>query len=115
MKPLLALLCATVTIGVTGVAHADPDPAGAPDPTSAAFLDSLHAAGITYNRADMAITTAESVCKLVASGKSAPEVLATLKSSNPGLAPEHARQFLAIALRSYCPDRLVPDNPGKAG
>lgn len=98
-------------IGAAGIAHGDPDIPVAPDPTGAAFLDSLHAAGITYSRMDLVIATAEAVCKLVRSGQSGPQILANLRSSNPGLAPEQGGQFLAIAIRSYCPDQLGPANP----
>lgn len=111
MKHLLAPLCLSVMIGVAGVAHGDPDAAGAVDPTGAAFLDSLQAAGIVYNRTDLVIATAEAVCKMVGSGKSGPEVVAALQSRNPALAPDRAGQFLAIAMRSYCPDKLVPSTP----
>ncbi|MGH3524160.1 MAG: DUF732 domain-containing protein [Mycobacterium sp.] len=102
-------------IGVGGPAHADPDAGGTPDGTdSAAFLDSLQAAGITYSRRDLAITTAEAVCRLVGNGRSGPEVVAVLQTRNPGLTPEHAAQFLAIALRSYCPNQLAPSHGGGA-
>lgn len=111
MKPLLALLCASVLIGTAGTAHADPDEAGASDARSAGFLDALQAANITYSRRDLVIATTEAVCKMVGSGKSGPEVLAALRSSNPGLAPEHGSQFLAIAMQSYCPDQLVRHDP----
>lgn len=113
MKPLLALLWLPTMIGVAGVAYADPDVAGALDPHGVALLDSLHAAGITYNREDRVIATAQAVCTLVASGKSGPEVLAVLRGSNPALTPEHAGQFLAIAMRSYCPEQLVAGDAGR--
>lgn len=111
MNRLAALLCLPVLIGVAGAARADPEAPGPPDPKSAAFLDSLHAAGITYNRTDLVIATAEAVCKMVAGGKSGPEVVAALQSRNPALAPDRAGQFLAIAMRSYCPDQLAPATP----
>lgn len=107
MKLLIALLCMSVLVGTAGAAHGDPDPVGASDPKSAGFLDALQAAGIIYNRRDLVIATAEAVCKMIGSGKSGPDVLAALRSSNPGLALEHGGQFLAIAMQSYCPDRLV--------
>lgn len=114
-----------VAMGVAGPAHADPDPSdvpavpGAPGvpgtpgtPGAEMFLASLQAAGITYNRTDLVITTAETVCRMVGEGSSAPEVLRALEERNPGLTPERGGQFMAIAMRSYCPGQLAPGNPG---
>lgn len=114
VKLLTALLGMSVLLGAAGPAHADPDLTGASDASdakTAGFLDALQAAGITYGRRDLVIATAEGVCKMVAGGKSGPEVLAALRSSNPGLQAEHGSQFLAIAMQSYCPDQLVQHRP----
>lgn len=115
MRPLLALLCLAAGVGVAGVAQADPDTGGVSGVDPTAFLDSLQAAGIGFSRTELVIETAETVCKLVGGGMSGPDVLAALKSRNPGLTTEHGAQFLAIAMRSYCPDRLAGGEPGTAG
>ena len=114
MKVFIALLCASVLAGPAGIARAGPDEAGDADPAAAGFLAALQAAGIAYNGTERVIATAEAVCDLVGSGRSGPEVLAALRSRNPSLTPEHGSQFLAIALRSYCPDRLGPPGPAPA-
>jgi hypothetical protein len=106
------LLSVSVVVGFAGPAHADPDAGGASDTDSAAFLDTLAAAGISYSRADLAIGAAEVVCRLAHVGKSGPEIVTILQNGNPDLTAEHAGQFIAIAERSYCPNQLLPHNPG---
>jgi hypothetical protein len=101
-------------IGFAGPAPADPDGSGASDTDSAAFLDTLRAAGISYSNEDMAIAAAHVVCRLTRLGKSGPEVVTILKNNNPELTTEHAAQFMAIAERSYCPQELAPSKPGNA-
>ncbi|HEU0190989.1 MAG TPA: DUF732 domain-containing protein [Mycobacterium sp.] len=96
-------------VAAAGQARADPDPGDAPG--ADAFLASLQAAGITYNRPDLVINTAETVCRMVGEGKPAPDVLRALQERNPGLTPERGGQFLAIAMRSYCPNQLASSNP----
>lgn len=112
MKPLLVVLCAAAVIGAAGAAHADPNPPGGSAADNTAFFAALQAAGITYGRSDLVIATAEAVCTSVSRGTSGPELVAALQERNPGLTTEHAGQFLAIALRSYCPQQLPPGKPG---
>lgn len=107
VRVLLAVLSGLVATGLAGPAHGDPVGNGASQ-TDSAFLAALRAAGITYSRADQAITSAKVVCGLIAGGKPSPEVLAALTARNPGLTTERGTQFVGIAARSYCPDQLVP-------
>lgn len=115
MRLLLATLTVFAVIGLAGPAHGDPDVDGGPAADNAAFLASLHAAGITYSNADQAVLSAKWVCRLVDAGKSGPEVVNMLLSRNPGLIPERAAQFMAMAERSYCPQNLAPSSTGGAG
>ncbi|HET9875416.1 MAG TPA: DUF732 domain-containing protein [Mycobacterium sp.] len=115
MRLLLATLSVCVVIGLAGSAHGDPDGDGGPYSDAAAFLASLHAAGIKYSTPDQAVLAAKWVCHLVDTGKSGPEVVNVLMSRNPGLIPERAAQFMAIAERSYCPQHLAPSGAGGTG
>ncbi len=108
MRLLLLLLGVSVMIGLAGRAQGDPDVGDAADTGDAAFLASLAAAGITYNRPDLAISTGKAVCRLMANGTPSVEVLTDLKKGNPDMAPGHGEQFVAISARSYCPSQLVP-------
>lgn len=102
MRVCAALLGVLATVVLVGPAHADPSA-----DTDAAFLASLQAAGITYNRVDQVIVTARLVCQFIAEGQPSPEVLESLKARNPGLSTEHGAQFVGIAAQAYCPDQLV--------
>lgn len=110
MRLLLLLLGVSVMIGLAGRAHADPEVevGGATDTGDAAFLASLEAAGITYNRSDLVISTGKAVCRLMANGTPSMEILTDLKKGNPEMVPGHGEQFVAISARSYCPSQLVP-------
>ncbi|MEO8816224.1 MAG: DUF732 domain-containing protein [Mycobacterium sp.] len=108
MRLLLPLLGVSVMIGLAGPAHADPEVGAAPDPADTNFLFSLHAAGITYNRSDLVISTGKAVCRLMANGTPSTEILADLKQGNPEMTPGHGEQFVAISAQSYCPNQLVP-------
>lgn len=101
MRVRTVLLGALAPVCFAAPAHGDPSE------TDTAFLASLQAAGITYNRADQAIITAKMVCGFIAEGKPSPEVLEGLKARNPGLTTEHGTQFVGIAAQLYCPDQLV--------
>jgi hypothetical protein len=116
VRRLLALLSVSVVVGLAGSARADPDvsPSPSPAPTSdeAGFLASLQAAGIHYSQADVAVSAAEVVCRLVGNGMSGAQVLTALQSRNPGLTTEHALQFIAIAVHSYCPQLASASTAG---
>ena len=103
MRYFAVLAGALAIVGQAGLAHGEPaDPDGR-------FLAELAAAGITYNSADQAITSAKLVCEYITDGKASAKVLDGLKARNPGLTTERGSQFVGIAAQSYCPDQLVHD------
>ncbi|HEU4361101.1 MAG TPA: DUF732 domain-containing protein [Mycobacterium sp.] len=112
MKLLLALLGVATTVGLAVPAYGDPG-IGASVGTdqgvveSAAFLDSLKAAGITYTSPDQVIAAARAVCGLVDRGEPGLEVISDLKANNPGFTTDAAARFAAISANSFCPHQLV--------
>ncbi|MEO8814341.1 MAG: DUF732 domain-containing protein [Mycobacterium sp.] len=113
MKLLMALIGASVVIGAAVPAHAEPsasEEAGAEEASAvsnAGFLDSLHAAGITFNNPDQAVAAGRAVCGLVNKGESPLQVIVDLKTYNPGFSADSAHAFAAIAAQSYCSPQLV--------
>lgn len=112
MRPLLALTVAGVLVCAGGaVGNAEPASGAQPDETggvrSAAFLESLRAAGITYSSPGQAIDAARALCGLVDRGEPALQVISDLKSHNPGFSTDDAAQFAAIAADAYCPHQLA--------
>lgn len=100
--PLTLLVGISAVIGLSPVAHGDPATGG----DEAAFLASLHSAGITYTTPEAAIKFAKSVCQSMGNGEWGPQMLDELKNQNPGLTTDHASSFLAIAVKYYCPQQL---------
>ena len=103
MRPPLTLIVGvSAMIGLAPVAYGDP----ATNVDEAAFLASLHSAGITYTTPEAAIKFAKSVCQSMGNGEWGPQMLDELKNQNPGLTTDHATSFLAIAVKYYCPQQL---------
>lgn len=102
MKCALATVGLSAIIVATGLAHADP--LGGLDDADSSFLTALNAAGITYSDPGKAITAGQTMCDFVDQGKSGKQLVATLQKHNESLTTERAQQFMAIALRAYCPD-----------
>lgn len=100
--PLTLLAGVSAMIGLAPAAYGDPATSG----DEAAFLASLHSAGITYTTPEAAIKFAKSVCQSMGNGEFGPQMLDELKNQNPGLTTEHASSFLAIAVKYYCPQQL---------
>lgn len=114
MKLAFALLFSIVTAtGLAGHAHADPDANEQPSAEDAAvvenavFIDSLHAAGITFNSPDQAIAAGRAVCGLANKGEPPLQIIVDLKSYNPGFTADSAHKFATIAANSYCAHQLV--------
>jgi hypothetical protein len=103
MRPLLALLGVSTTIGLAVPAYAEPD--NGFDDTG--FLATVRDAGITYNSPDQAIAFAKRVCGSMGSGKLGPELIHDLQTGNPGLTTDHATLFVAISAKYYCPQQLT--------
>ena len=108
MKWLLLPLSIPIMVGLAVAARGDPNS------DDAAFLASLSRAGITYRSADQAVTAAKSVCDLISSGNSGPEVVRQLTDANPAFATDAATKFTGIAVNAYCPDQLTPGSDGSA-
>jgi len=103
VKPLAALFGAFVIVGAAAPAHADPD-SGTPDDVT--FLASLRSAGVIYQNPSQAIAIGKSVCGQMSKGKSGPQLVSDLQIDNPGLTPEHAGVFVALAAKFYCPQQI---------
>lgn len=113
MNLRLTLIGVASAIGLAVPAHADPsaaDQANAEEVTAisnAGFLDSLEAAGITYSNPDQVVAAGRAVCGLVGRGEPGLEVIADLRSNNPGVTTDGAAKFAAIAAHAYCPQQLA--------
>lgn len=105
MKCTLAVLTVPAVVVATGPAHSDPDD-GSSQAVDLAFLTALNQAGVTYGDAGRTITAGHTMCSLVDNGKSGSELVTRLRKHNNNLTEEHARQFMAIALQTYCPQNL---------
>jgi hypothetical protein len=103
MKCVITIIGLPVIIVATGLAHGDPE-GGASADVNMSFLAALNAAGITYSDPGKAITAGQTMCDFVDQGKSGKQLVATLQKHNESLTTERARQFIAIALRAYCPE-----------
>jgi len=97
-------------IGLAAPAYADPD-SGFDD---VGFLATVRDAGITYSSSDQAIGFAKKVCGSMGNGKSGPELIHDLQSTNPALTTDHATLFVAISAKYYCPQQLVKNQPASA-
>jgi hypothetical protein len=98
MRSLLTLAGITAMIAMAAPAYADSN--------DDEFLALLQAAGISFPSPDRVIATGRLVCKLADQGKQMVDVVNTIQSSNPGLHGDNAARFTAIAVDSYCPNRL---------
>lgn len=110
MKLLGALIAGVTVVGLAAPAQADPEPGAQPDDAgfgNAAFLESLRDAGITYRSPSQAVDAGRAVCGLVDRGEPGLQVIADLKSNNPGFTTDDAAQFAAIAANTYCPHQLT--------
>lgn len=101
MKRLIAgIACATAALVVAAPAHADPD---------TDFTNELHTYGI-YGQKDYNAWIGKIACKRIATGldadasKSAQFISNQLQKGQNSTG--QAYQFLAAALRTYCPDRM---------
>ena len=99
MRSLLTLAGLAALIGMAAPAHADSN--------DDQFLSLLEASGITFQSPDRVIATGRLVCKLADQGKQMQDVVNIIQSSNPGLHGDNAARFTAIAVDSYCPNRLA--------
>lgn len=113
MKLQLALIGAVTVIGLAAPAHADPDNATQVSAeevaavSDAGFLESLRTAGISYTNPGQVVSAGRAVCGLVAKGEPGLEVIADIKTNNPGFTTDGASAFAAIAAHSYCPQQLT--------
>jgi hypothetical protein len=98
MKPLLLLTGLAVMIGAATPAHADSN--------DDAFLVSLKAAGVTYQDPGRVIAAGKWICQAVGQGTQMSDVVKTVEAQNPGLSPDNAAKFTAIAANVYCPNTL---------
>lgn len=101
--PLALFVGVSAMIRLAPLAYGDP---ATSEGDEAAFLASLHSAGVTYTTPDAAIKFAKSVCQSMGNGEFGPQMVDELKNQNPGLTTEHATSFLAIAVKYYCPQQL---------
>lgn len=102
----LTLVGLPVVIVAAGPAHGDSaDGRSATADTS--FLAALDAAGITYTDGDKVIKAGQTMCDYVDMGRTGKALVAVLQQHNDSLTTERAKQFMAIALQVYCPDKLV--------
>ena len=117
MKSWLAFLGPSAVVGLAAPAPAHADPGPGPDaPQSAeevaamandSFLESLRAAGITFDNPGRVVEAGRAVCGLVNRGESGLQVVGDIKANNPGFTTDGAAQFAAISARSFCPHQLA--------
>lgn len=105
MKCVLATVSIPAIVVATGSAHGDPEGGSSAD-VDASFLAALRAAGITYSDPGKAIKAGQTMCDFADQGKSGKPLIAILQKHNESLTTERAQQFIAIALRAYCPRNL---------
>src|ERR1700679_1480691 len=100
MKRLLMLVgVATMTI-VAAPAYADPP---TPPNNDADFVQQLHAAGLTYQDPEKAVTVAKGVCDLADKETPQPDIEKNLKSQNPSFSGNGVRKFVLLSAAEYCP------------
>lgn len=104
MRLFLALIGASVIVGVAAPAYADPIPD--PEGDDAGFIAALHQAGFTFASEGAAVTAGRAVCSLLNNGESGLELLHDVKTHNPGMDMEQASNFAMISAKFYCPHQL---------
>lgn len=104
MRLLLALIGASVMIGLAAPAHGDPIPD--PEGDDAGFLTALHQAGFSFAHPDAVVGAGKAVCTLLNNGESGLELVHDVKTHNPGMDMEQASNFAVISAKFYCPHQL---------
>lgn len=100
MRALPASLgVAATVVGLAAPAYGAPN--DGLDDTS--FLATVREAGLNYASSGQAIAIAKAVCGSLGSGRSGPDLIRDLQSSNPELSTDHALLFVAISTKYYCP------------
>lgn len=107
MKPLLALVGASLGIILAVPAHAVPgEDEPAADDNNEAFLSDLNKVGISFQDPSQAINAGKAVCGLVSRGVSGLQLINDLRDNNPALTTNGAAQFATISAKAYCPRQL---------
>ena len=78
---------------------------GGADPSDDNFIDALSHAGIEYGEPGNAMAVGQSICPLLAEPGGSFAAAAS-GVAHRGMSPQAARMFTAIAIQTYCPERL---------
>lgn len=73
------------------------------------YLQALQDRGIVFANPDAAVYNGKTVCQNIGQGMSVPQVVAAFRASSPAFS-DNADHFVAISVRSYCPQNgnLLP-------